>query len=169
MIMKNQFNLNSNKSQGGVAVLLFAALWLMMLAPAHAQELVRGSDGYYLNGQLFTGEHITRHNNGQIESVRSFVRGLEEGVSKYYDASGALLELRAWSNGKKHGTWVTYNPQGKKTGEANYENDLKHGKWFIWDENGTLRYEMVYLNGKKFGVWYMWDEQGKLIEQKEHF
>ncbi|MBK9291692.1 MAG: toxin-antitoxin system YwqK family antitoxin [Bacteroidetes bacterium] len=133
-----------------------------------AQELVRGADGFYLNGQLYTGEYITRHANGQTESVRNFVMGLEDGVSRYYNEAGMLIELRAWSNGKKHGTWVTFNADGKKTGEANYANDLKHGKWFIWDDNGTLRYEMNYLNGNKTGSWYMWDEQGRLVEEKQY-
>jgi antitoxin component YwqK of YwqJK toxin-antitoxin module len=148
----------------------FALLFAFIIAnnPSQSQELIRGSDGFYLNGQLFTGEYKSTYANGQTESIRNFVRGLEDGVSRYYDQSGNLLELRAWSNGKKHGTWVTFNVQGRKTGEANYENDLKHGKWFIWDDNGTLRYEMQYVAGKKTGTWYMWDEQGKLIEEKQY-
>lgn len=147
---------------------LTVALLISASINVYSQDLVRGGDGFYLNGQLFTGEHITSYDNGQIESVRNFIKGLEDGVSKYYDAQGNLIELRAWSNGKKHGTWVTYNALGKKTGEANYENDLKHGKWYIWDDNGTLRYEMMYTRGKKTGSWFMWDEQGKLLEEKEY-
>lgn len=151
---------------GGTFILLL--LSLLAFQPSHAQDLVRGNDGFYLNGQLFTGEYKTSFANGQTESVRNFVRGLEDGISSYYDPSGVLVELRAWSNGKKHGTWVTFNLQGRKTGEANYENDQKHGKWFIWDDNGTLRYEMHYVAGKKTGIWFMWDEQGKLVEEKQY-
>lgn len=148
----------------------FILLFISMFAfqPSYAQDLVRGNDGYYMNGQLFTGEFKTYFANGQTESVRNFIRGLEDGLSSYYDMSGVLVELRAWGNGKKHGTWVTFNLQGKKTGEASYENDQKHGKWFIWDDNGTLRYEMHYIAGKKTGIWFMWDEQGKLVEEKQY-
>ncbi|HMM11502.1 MAG TPA: toxin-antitoxin system YwqK family antitoxin [Bacteroidales bacterium] len=155
-------------SGGAKSILLLAVVWMLTSVTASTQELVKGSDGFYLNGQLFTGEYVTRHANGQLESVRSFVHGLEDGVSRYYDLSGNLIELRAWSNGKKHGTWITFNTQGHKTGEANYQNDLKHGKWFIWDEQGILRYEMLYTNGKKTGTWFMWDEQGQLVEKKEY-
>lgn len=157
-----------NKIGSGLISVFTIVLMMLAARPAFSQELVRGSDGYYVNGQLFTGEYVKRYDNGQIESVRNFVRGLEDGVSKYYDTAGNLIELRAWSNGKKHGTWITYNASGKKTGEANYENDLKHGKWYIWDDNGILRYEMMYVNGKKTGTWFMWDEQGKLLEEKEY-
>lgn len=166
--MKALFNTELKISRFAFRASFIFILLIFASVRGYSQELTRGSDGFYLNGQLYTGEHTTHYKNGQIESVRNFVRGLEDGVSKYYDASGTLIELRAWSNGKKHGTWVTYNAYGKKTGEANYENDLKHGKWYIWDDNGTLRYEMMYNQGKKIGTWFMWDEQGKLLEEKEY-
>ncbi|PKP53440.1 MAG: toxin-antitoxin system YwqK family antitoxin [Bacteroidetes bacterium HGW-Bacteroidetes-1] len=132
------------------------------------QELEQHKDGYYKDGVLFSGTVKTTFANGQLESARTFIRGLEDDLSQYYDSTGRIIETRAWRNGKKHGTWITYGSDGIKTGEANYYNDTKHGKWFIWDDKGILRYEMNYENGKKIGLWFMWDENGKLIGEKQY-
>jgi len=146
----------------------FTLFFFMGIIFVSAQELELKPDGYYRNGFLFTGTHMTYHDNGKPESERHFSDGLEHGISNYYDSTGVLIEVRAWNLGRKHGTWITYGPSGQKTGEANYANDLKHGKWYIWDENGVLRYEMDYINGKKAGSWFMWNEKGELIDEKKH-
>lgn len=151
-----------------ISILLLLLAITGITGLVHAQQWEQRADGFYKDGQLYTGTYETSHSNGQPESVRNFVNGLEDGASNYYNEGGKLIEIRAWNIGKKHGTWLKFTAEGQKTGEANYVNDVKQGKWFIWDEKGTLRYEMHYTDGRKTGNWYMWDENGKLIGEKQY-
>jgi antitoxin component YwqK of YwqJK toxin-antitoxin module len=133
-----------------------------------AQEPDQKSDSTFWHDETYTGTFQTFFSNGTLASERSFIRGLEDGLSNYYDSTGVLIEQRAWSNGKKHGTWLIFSSKEIKIGEANYYDNQKHGKWFEWDENGILRSEKTFENDMKVGFWYVWDENGKLVSEEDY-
>ncbi len=130
------------------------------------QEVVKSEDGKYRqNGEIYTGTHKTYHSNGELATERTFVNGLEHGISLYFFENLQKKEERAFKEGKKDGKWTTWNVKGQVTAIAHYLSDKKHGKWFVY-HGGVKRFEMNYDNGEKVGTWFMWDENGELISEK---
>ena len=140
----------------GVSMLATAQNTKIVFDPNYV-DTDRSFDGEYLvfsdteaapyrvdkNG-LVTGNLITYHNNGQVETVGGMYKG------------------------EKNGLWTAWDEAGNKINEGQFMYGSKDGLWRVWDEQGTLRYEMHYRKGKRVHTWKVFNEDGVLIEEKSY-
>ncbi len=145
-----------------VAVVMLAVL----ITGAYAQKV--NSKGLYIdeNDQLFSGT-ISSINNA-VKSELTVVNGEINGVAKYYDLSGKLIESGTFLNGVKNDKWIRYNSTGSISAIAFYNLGKKHGTWIVYDDAGLKRMEMIYENGEKVGTWNTFDEAGAVVSSKNY-
>lgn len=142
---------------------------LAVTSNALAQQKVTEKTVYYdQDDNLYTGNYIERYPNGKKRIEISILNGLPNGKTILYFENGKINEVRMFKRGLKDGVWETFNIEEVKTAEAGYRNDKKEGKWLIWDEKGVLRFEMHYRDNERIGVWKTWDAQGNLIQSKDY-
>lgn len=82
-----------------------------------------------------------------------FVKGLEQGTGKEYDAAGNIITITEYKKGfitdrmkvnrrdkagLKQGLWVSFHPNGRIREEGTYRNDRKNGYFKEYTENGDL-------------------------------
>ncbi len=84
-------------------------------------------DIYYTNYWSYTGEQIvkngtgnllTYHDNGKVQTMTNIRCGLKDGLYKEWDPDGHLTKLGHYKNGKKNGRWLSGDLEG-----MNYVND----------------------------------------------
>jgi len=133
-------------------LILIAGICILFLNVAMAQEIKEIDGIFYQNGQLYTGEYISRYDNGKVKMTAKISEGKKEGIVQIYFENGQLNEIRSYKNNLMDGTWEIYNIYKVKVSVANYKDGLKHGQWLIFDDKGTLLYDMEYTNGPKSGT-----------------
>lgn len=145
-------------------------LLISMLCSISYSQLNISEDGLYYdeNNELYSGNYIEFHSNGNKRIELNLKDGLKDGEVHIFFENGTLNEIRTYKAGVMHGTWTMWNNIGIKIGVANYQDNLKHGEWFIWDENGQMRFSMFYNKGEKSGTWKMWNENGELISEAKY-
>ena len=149
-------------------ILLITGICILFLNAANAQEINEVDGIYYKNGQLYTGEYISRYDNGMVKMTAKISEGKKEGIVQVFFENGQLNEIRSYKNNQMDGTWEMYNIYKVKVSVANYKNGLKHGEWIIYDDKGTLLYEMEYTDGLKSGTWKKFDNAGKLVSERKY-
>lgn len=75
-----------------------------------------------------TGELLTFHDNGEVATRTTLIRGM------------------------RHGRYQELSPRGKVLVSGSYANDLRHGAWVERDAEGRLVRESRYVEGKLDGV-----------------
>jgi antitoxin component YwqK of YwqJK toxin-antitoxin module len=150
-----------------IIVLLALLCPLMTL---FSQQLMRVENAKYFdsNHNLYNGVYQETYENGNKKLEMYLVDGEQDSTTILWFENGNINEVRSYKKGLKHGKWETYNIKGIKTAEAWYRHDKKDGIWKIWDENGVLRYEMPYSSGEKTGVWKIFDASGKVINERSY-
>lgn len=145
------------------------SVFMMMIISSYGQARLN-SDGLYYDeqGNLFTGVSYDYYSDSLTRSVTELVEGRLDGLTKLYFDNGQIEEIRSFNKGMMNGKWERWNRQNIRIAEASYVDNIKDGKWYIWDDNGTLRYDMTYKLGVKTGTWLMFDDKGKLISQKDY-
>jgi antitoxin component YwqK of YwqJK toxin-antitoxin module len=148
---------------------LLPVLILIFFSFNMSAQLMRVENAKYFdsNHNLYTGKYEEFYDNGNKKLEMYLNNGELDSVTILYFENGKINELRSYKKGLMHGKWETYNSKSVKLAEAWYRNDKKDGIWRIWDENGTLRYEMPYSNGIKIDTWKIFNEKGELIDQKK--
>ena len=133
-------------------------------------QIIRVENAKYFdkNHDLYNGVYEEFFDNGNKKLEMHLLNGEQDSVTIIYFDDGRINELRSYSKGLMHGKWETYNDKGQKLAEAWYRRDKKDGIWRIWDDNGTLRYEMPYSNGNKIGTWKIFNEKGVLISERKY-
>jgi antitoxin component YwqK of YwqJK toxin-antitoxin module len=58
--------------------------------------------------QPFTGILIERNEQGKIIAKKSFVNGLENGTSRFFDKNGKLVSTGEFKNGLEDGQWIWF-------------------------------------------------------------
>ncbi len=149
-------------------IILIAGICILFLNIIRAQEIKEVDGLYYQNGQLYTGEYISRWDNGKVKMTAKISEGKKEGIVQIFFENGQLNEIRSYKNNQMDGTWETYNIYKVKVSVANYKNGLKQGKWYIYDDKGTLLYDMEYADGQKTGTWRKYDESGTLVSERKY-
>jgi antitoxin component YwqK of YwqJK toxin-antitoxin module len=91
--------------------------------------------------------------DGTLKLEIPFVKGLEQGTGKEYDAGGNIITITEYKrgfitdrmkvnrkdkNGLKQGVWVIFHPNGRIKQEGTYRDDKKNGYFKDYTENGDL-------------------------------
>ena len=105
----------------------------------------------------------TYYENGNIETERSYVDGVEHGPAKGWYESGELSFESFKKDGVPHGLVKNYYENGKLQKEIEYNMGKEHGHQKQWFENGKLKSEGQKKNGEVYAYWniYNWDERGQ--------
>ena len=103
-------------------------------------------DGYsYYQGKPFSGECISYHPTGVLNSIQKY------------------------KNGFDHGNWKFYHPNSKLETEAYFEKSKRVGNWRYYFYSGELKQESYYSPlGDKVGTWVIYNKKGDTIKTINH-
>src|SRR5262245_23531823 len=79
-------------------------------------------DGWYHEGQLFTGTAYENWPDGTLRSEQEFEMGMKAGWGREYGRTGQLLEETPYQNGAAHGLARTFYDDGRLHSEERLEN-----------------------------------------------
>lgn len=96
------------------------------------------------------------HSNAQVKSVGSYLKGVEEGVHRFFSEDGKVEDAKIYRQGKVAGEGIV-DPEGKRQGE-----------WKEYYETGELRARGKYVNNRREGKWTFYYRDGK-VEQQGHY
>lgn len=122
------------------------------------------SEGELINGKL-DGKWTFWYENGEIQSIRYYNRGIEDSLWTWYDEAGNILRKGSYRNGLIHGRWETYHPNSQISEEGDYINNRKDGKWIFWYANGTKHSECYFKRDQVDSLWISWHENGNKSEE----
>jgi antitoxin component YwqK of YwqJK toxin-antitoxin module len=162
------FKINNSDKIKMKKIIWVTALFSLLFATAKAQDIKEIDGLYYKNGKLYSGEYVTRFDNGQLKMTMKIAEGKKEGKIKIYFENGLLHEIRSYKNNQMHNKWVMYNDHNIKISVARYKNGVKHGKWFIWNDYGNLLYQLEYNQGEKSGTWKNYNEKGEVVNERKY-
>jgi antitoxin component YwqK of YwqJK toxin-antitoxin module len=113
---------------------------------------------HYYKGKLFSGQCVTYHSNGKVNTETSFLEGKFHGYSKIWTEDGFLYSSKESKNGCFCGKNILYYYNSNQVywlrnaiGCA-----VPHGKQARWLKDGDLLEEIYFENGKKVGNWRQW-------------
>ena len=95
----------------------------------------------------------TYYENGNIETERTFVDGVEHGPAKGWYESGELSFESFKKDGVPHGLVKNYYENGKLQKEIEYNMGIRHGSYKEWYENGMPYVEAQMKNDKLEGIY----------------
>jgi len=98
----------------------------------------------YLYGDLFTGECISAHKNGELKSIMRYKEGVDDGEWRFYYNNGQLETIGWFDNGKRINEWRYYFKNGALKFSVNYLNGVKEGRSLAFDSLGTKLFEGIY-------------------------
>lgn len=116
---------------------------------------------YALRGGVMHGPFRTFWNSGQVHEEATYVDGKEHGVTRQYDADGALIGSYTMDHGTGVDLW--FERAGVLAEERHYRDGLRHGyeRWW-WDDNAMVWKEKHYRQGEPHGIFRQWNDQGRL-------
>ena len=97
------------------------------------------------------GEVISYYENGQVKKFRNFRAGEPNGVEKFYDKDGNLIEETPYKDGAVNGMRIAYYAQGggKDGGQIHEERRYKNGRYDHlfnrYDREGNLLTHEAYV------------------------
>lgn len=118
------------------------------------------NEGCFVAGKK-NGRWKTLRQNGSIESLVTFSKGIPRGLAIYYHKNGKIMEEGYWNVDHWEGTYTRNNESGVRAVEFNYNNEGKReGPQTYYHPNGKVMYTGDWSNGKISGALSMYDEDG---------
>lgn len=120
------------------------------------------------------------------------IDGLKQGIWKYYDENGNLINIKNYKNDTLHGIQKTYHENGQISDESYYVNGILRGskEWFengkmsselyfnefeqsdsisiTWFENGQILQIGYLKDGRMIGEWKEYDDKGELVKVENY-
>lgn len=138
----------------------------------------------YINKKL-NGVLISNYENGQVESIKSFVYGIEAGVWLFFSKNGQLIEYMSFDFNQKdiflstpisfkHAIPIVLGNKIDGFDTVSYDTAFEREYYKLptthrfYYPNGKLRYERHFNENKKDGVWLYYNEFGKLIKKEKY-
>lgn len=97
----------------------------------------------------YTGVITLYHPNGKLAWEISFLKGRQEGATKWYYDNGKLRAQMHFVRGNANGEAKSYYKSGILRQEGLYENDHPVGEEKLYSPKGKLQYTIYYENGKE--------------------
>jgi antitoxin component YwqK of YwqJK toxin-antitoxin module len=106
--------------------------------------------GFYKGKEHGEWKHF--YDNGQIQEIRYFDKGVKIKTLKRWWENGQLQFQCTFKNGEYEGTLQEWNENGQLTKEMNYQNGYENGSQKMYYDNGKIRSNYVVKNGKRTGL-----------------
>ncbi|MCF8257170.1 MAG: hypothetical protein K9J06_06435 [Flavobacteriales bacterium] len=118
--------------------------------------------------------------NAQVSSVGSYVKGVEEGVHRFYSMDGKVESARIYRvgkvigegivdpEGKRQGEWKEFYETGELRSKGRYENNKREGRWVFYYRTGKVEQEGDYRKGLADGEW-KWTHPNGMTWREEIF
>ena len=114
-----------------------------------------------LDGMAFTGELLSHHADGVMQSLIDYQNGKRDGRHlSWYDESQIKSEafyIAGRRNGEARGWW----PDGQIQYQRVFKNGLLEGETLEWSESGQLKYRQHYKAGREAGLQSGWHADGE--------
>ena len=127
----------------GAVVVILLLLALVLGGITCGIRVIGGEEAYelwlYRNG-VKSGDHITRHDNGEVSSIQPYSRGKINGVVRDFDA------------------------KGRPTRRVAYKNGIQNGPYTLFHANGEVKERGEHFSGKTFGEVERFDEEGEPLD-----
>ncbi|NTU80110.1 MAG: hypothetical protein HGA45_12010 [Chloroflexales bacterium] len=116
---------------------------------------------YGMRGGVRHGPFRTYWENGQASEEATYVDGKEHGLTRQYDAEGALIGSYTMDHGTRVDLW--FDRVGVLSEERHYLDGERHGyeRWWCGD-NATVWQEEHYRHGEAHGISRQWNDKGRL-------
>jgi antitoxin component YwqK of YwqJK toxin-antitoxin module len=109
---------------------------------------LKEEDGLIYQGdKRFTGSCYTLYDfNLEKDEIRSYKRGLRDGVWVKYYGNGYLQYVGNAKKGEIHGKYIGYYNNGVIKEEGNMKEGYRDGNWSLNNENGDLIRVEIHKN-----------------------
>lgn len=111
------------------------------------------------------GRSTSFYEDGNKQSERGFVYGVEEGEWKYWFSEkdgGKLAWINIYSQGKKNGQWIWYYKDGTERKIENYKMDNLDGLATKYWSPGKVKSEIMFKDGNYNGTYKTFHRNGQL-------
>ncbi|NND93369.1 MAG: hypothetical protein HKN45_00775 [Flavobacteriales bacterium] len=121
-----------------------------------------------LNGTPYTGEAYFIKRDGKPMVMRSYVKGVKQGLWRTWHTNGELYKEGHVKADKEHGEYREYYENGILRYHYHYDMGKKTGKWLGWYEDGTIYTERNFKDDKLNGRLVHYDEKGNARMSEEY-
>ncbi len=155
---------SGNRKEGGITPLSFivdTALIPKDTILANAKNLKLNNGLYYLNEKPFSGYIKDVYENGQVQSIASYLNGMQHGTTISFYENGRLRDSRCYKENKSFGKHIGYWENGNQKFEFYYLNDKREGPNKQWYESGQPYAFLNFKDDKEDGTQQAWRQNGK--------
>ena len=148
-----------------LALVIYACHWQLQKKVSvniTSPTLLYQQDTLYQNNKLFSGYLYALHPNGDTALIKSFHKGVEDGLTKILHPNKQMAEERFYREGKKVSVHRGWWPNGHLKFRYEFEDGEFNGTLKEWYENGTLFKTFHYLKGHEEGTQQLWWINGKI-------
>ena len=129
-----------------------------------SKVVVRDGLVYEINSETpFTGDVVSKYENGQKEAEGTFKDGKAEGLATWWAENGQKRGEGTWKDGKLEGLLTQWHENWQKRQEGTYKDGKPEGLLTRWRKNGQKLSETTYKDGKKVSE-TKWDKEGNEIK-----
>lgn len=120
----------------------------------------------------------TFHPNAQVKTVGSYLKGLEEGVHRFFTKEGNVESSKIYRGGKvigegiidpegrRQGKWKEFYDTGELRSEGIYKENRREGEWVFYYRDGKEEQRGAYRKGLPDGDWRWLHNNGKLWREE---
>lgn len=105
----------------------------------------------YYNGKEH-GEWIRYYDNGQLQELRYFDKGVKTKTLTRWWANGQKQFQCSFANGEYEGPLYEWNEHGQLIREMNYKNGHESGSQKMYYDNGKIRSNYIVKDGRRIGL-----------------
>ena len=96
----------------------------------------------------YTGWAKKIYDNGQIEWLKQYKAGKQDGLRTAWYENGKKKSEITWKDGKPHGPAVIWHENGQKKSVLNWKDGWPDGLRTVWYENGQKKTVVNWKDGK---------------------
>lgn len=153
-------------SSTGVVLKLASADIVKNVDKSSISQNKRGERTY--QGQLFTGNMLSYHANGNLALFEQFEKGRRQGAAKRWFKDGRLGFKAHYEKGLRKGIVSTWWFNGNKRSETFFKEGKPEGIAWNWYRDGSKFKKFNYVNGQPEGIQQAWRQNGKLFSNFEY-
>lgn len=128
---------------------------------SNSQSLKLQNGVYYRDNKPFSGYIKSLYQSTLVQSIGSYLKGKQHGITKTFFPNGKLETERNYMNGIGYGRHFGFWENGKMKFDFMYFNDKREGIQKQWYVSGTPYYELTFTDDKENGMQKAWRENGK--------
>jgi len=122
---------------------------------------------YDMHEKPINGLYRIYYPSGVVRMEVESKNGMPNGVGKFYDEGGVLVNQTTFKDGVTDGTLFNYYPDGQVHNELIYVNGVLNGPQKTYDENGSLIVEIEFDNGRAVKGYTVVDEDKIALTEEE--